>query len=662
MKHGKYLLILVFLFAPLFIHAQSSTLTDGLVGHWKFDSINALVTPDASGTGNTGTVGANSRLVSGKFGQALRMDLGGSQQFMATKNSFGSPQWSISAWVNPDVPIETAAPYSGAYTFFSADQSATDKPQMFVVTRGDVRTSITKIGSYSFENNPGWHHIVITYDNTSLTTYVDGTVRGSIPFANVLASNIKRYIGTNAGPAKGQIFVGSIDETRLYNRVLSTAEISMLYNNTISSPTPTVTKIPVITTGTVRFAVIGDYGKDNAGELSVSNLVKSWNPDFIITLGDNNYPDGSASTIENTIGKYYGDYIYHDKAPYTSSATVNRFFPSLGNHDWYTAKASAYLNYFSLPGNERYYDYVIGPVHFFAVDSDPNEPDGITATSVQANWLKTKLANSKSKWKVVYFHHPPYGSGGHHGGTPSMQWPFKAWGASIVLSGHEHSYERLQVDGLTYFVNGLGGAGPYAFAATPVAGSQVRYSAELGAQLVEATDKSISFKFYNIKGVLIDTHTISANPSDADLDGVTDGNDLCPGTPPNLRSQINTAGCIKPKVTVFDIKPTFESLLRTLIDFELGKKNVAKIKYTQPVTVFRDTDQIDLDANVVISNKRVEVKSTNAPELNKPAVITFYGITEKTPRIMKDGVECKAPQCVITSNVGGVVTVTVSGF
>ncbi len=151
-------------------------------------------------------------------------------------------------------------------------------------------------------------------------------------------------------------------------------------------------------------------------------------------------------------------------------------------------------------------------------------------------------------------------------------------------------------------------------------------------------------------------------PVDTDRDGVYDPNDLCPGTPATLRTQINAYGCIKPKVSVFDIKPTFESNVRNLIDLELGRTNVAKIKYTQPVSIYRDNEQLDLDSNVLITNKRIEVKSTATPELNKPAVITFYGVTEKNPKILRDGVECKAPQCVITSNVGGVVTVTVSGF
>src|ERR1041385_3886659 len=104
----------------------------------------------------------------------------------------------------------------------------------------------------------------------------------------------------------------------------------------------------------IRFAVIGDYGFAGQPELDVSNLVKSWNPDFVITTGDNNYENGAASTIDQNIGQYYHEFISPYTGAYGSGDTVNRFFPSLGNHDWVTTGATPYLNYFTLPGNERY--------------------------------------------------------------------------------------------------------------------------------------------------------------------------------------------------------------------------------------------------------------------------------------------------------------------
>ena len=152
-------------------------------------------------------------------------------------------------------------------------------------------------------------------------------------------------------------------------------------------------------------------------------------------------------------------------------------------------------------------------MHLFAVDSDPREPNGTTSTSAQAMWLQSKLAASSMRWKLVYFHHPPYSAGHCCGGSlaaPYMQWPFQAWGASAVLSGHAHSYERIVLDhGLPYIVNGLGGA-DLTELGLPVPGTQMQYNADFGALLVIATTADITFQFITRTGKVIDTYTILA--------------------------------------------------------------------------------------------------------------------------------------------------------
>jgi len=278
----------------------------------------------------------------------------------------------------------------------------------------------------------------------------------------------------------------------------------------VATTVPTVTAVPSTTPLPAQdvFAVIGDFGLGGQAEADVAALVHSWKPDFIITVGDDNYPSGAADTIDAHIGQYYHDYISPYTGKYGAGADLNRFFPTLGNHDWSTAGAKPYLDYFSLPGNERYYDFVWGPVHFFALDSDENEPDGVNEASVQAKWLQQALSASTSRWNVVYFHHAPYSSGVMHGSTTWMRWPFAAWGADVVLSGHEHTYERLSVDGIPYFVNGLGGGAIYSFG-NSLPESQKRYDANYGAMLVDASLAEMSFKFYNRTGTLIDSYQLT---------------------------------------------------------------------------------------------------------------------------------------------------------
>lgn len=255
----------------------------------------------------------------------------------------------------------------------------------------------------------------------------------------------------------------------------------------------------------IRFAVIGDYGVDTAAELAVSQMVKTnFQPDFIITTGDNYY--GTPDQIDTDIGKYYSDYIGHYLGAFGPGAITNKFYPALGNHDWQTNGYTTYLNYFTLPGNERYYDFVIGPVHFYMLNSDIHEPDGNTNGSVQAAWLSNRLAAATAPWKIVVLHHPPYSSTSSI--TPSSQWPFQKWGANLVLSGHAHNYERFSLTNFPYIVNGLGGAGLQAFG-TPLPGSLVRYSTYYGAMLVTADSLQATFQFYSASGSqLIDTLTL----------------------------------------------------------------------------------------------------------------------------------------------------------
>lgn len=259
--------------------------------------------------------------------------------------------------------------------------------------------------------------------------------------------------------------------------------------------------------GDVTLAVIGDFGDVGQPEADVANLVHSWNVDYVLTTGDNNYPSGAASTIDANIGQYYQQYIGSYTGSYGPGAAQNRFFPVPGNHDWNTANLQPYLDYFSLPGNERYYDIELGPVHLFALDSDSQEPDGRTAASIQGNWLQTELANSSAPWKLVTLHHPPYSSSTNHGSDPTMQWPFAAWGATAVLAGHDHTYERLQQEGIPYFVNGLGGRSIYPLG-NPVPGSIVRYNLDYGAMRLEANPHCLNFSFYSRDGSLIDSITL----------------------------------------------------------------------------------------------------------------------------------------------------------
>ena len=291
------------------------------------------------------------------------------------------------------------------------------------------------------------------------------------------------------------------------------------------------------------FAVIGDYGSGTAAEESVATMISLWSPDFIVTTGDNSY---GSNPIDFNIGQFYSNYIGAYTGVYGQGSDTNRFLPSPGNHDYSDGGGfGAYLNYFTLPGegvsssmtsgNERYYDIVMGPIHFFIVNSNYQEPDGNDDVSFQAQWLESQLATSSAPWKIVVMHHAPYSSSTSHGSTPVMQWPYEEWGADLVLAGHDHTYERIHRDDdgdgnqFIYFVNGLGGRSIYGFPYSGfVEGSAVRYNGNYGAMLVEGTADWLRCSFWSISdfpsGILIDSITLVNKDFCCNLAGDADSN------------------------------------------------------------------------------------------------------------------------------------------
>jgi len=272
------------------------------------------------------------------------------------------------------------------------------------------------------------------------------------------------------------------------------------------------------------FAVVGDYGVHRKQVLAVAKLCKSWDASFVVSVGDNYYSSVGGSGSDryyNSAGWAYGKWmaaVPKHRGKVVGTSKVNAFFPALGNEDYnLNSSVKPYRDYFTLPGkgftstsgNERYYDFVVGRVHFFMVDSDPREPKGVSAGSAQARWLRRALASSESSWNVVVEHHPPYTSC-VFGLSPYMRWPYKKWGADLVLSGHAHVYERVVHDGLTYVDDGLGGASLHPFG-SKIAGSKVRFNGDFGAMRGIVQGRKLTFEFRTVGGRLVDRFVLPAH-------------------------------------------------------------------------------------------------------------------------------------------------------
>ena len=275
----------------------------------------------------------------------------------------------------------------------------------------------------------------------------------------------------------------------------------------------------------VRFAVIGDYGVNNQTAGRVAAMVRAWQPDFIVTVGDNSYGKTTISrdAFQEDVVKYYGEYIL---APHEDPEGDNtRFFPSLGNHDYKSdgsgvalGRVEDYNHTFAVPagpGGHNYYQFARGPVRFFALDSNQNPAwTGWKHDSPQAKWWRAAISTAREPWKVVFFHHSPYHSSQPHAEDTRMRaWRFETSGVTAVLAGHAHVYERVMVGNVPFITNGLGGARIHTFGPQPVAGSEIRYpfpstatekKGLYGALFVEASNTAITFEFWNLKGQKID--------------------------------------------------------------------------------------------------------------------------------------------------------------
>jgi 3',5'-cyclic AMP phosphodiesterase CpdA len=192
----------------------------------------------------------------------------------------------------------------------------------------------------------------------------------------------------------------------------------------------------------VRFAIIGDTGTGERAQyetgamLARSHAVFTF--DFVIMLGDNMY--GSERPQ---------DFVRKFELPYKALHDLKiPFYAALGNHD---DPNQRFYKPFNMNG-ERYYTFKKQSVRFFALDSNYMDRD-------QLAWLERELEMSGSDWKIAFFHHPLYSSGGTHGSEVDLRQQveplFLKYGVSVVFAGHEHFYERIRPQkGIQYFTVG----------------------------------------------------------------------------------------------------------------------------------------------------------------------------------------------------------------
>jgi hypothetical protein len=180
-----------------------------------------------------------------------------------------------------------------------------------------------------------------------------------------------------------------------------------------------------------------------------------------------------------------------------------KFYASLGNHD----DAATQQNYklFNMNG-ERFYSFKPqNGVRFFALDSN-------YVDKKQLDWLEKELAASGSEWKIMFFHHPLYSSGETHGSAELqrdlLEPIFVKHGVNLVLTGHEHFYERIKPQkGIQYFIIGNSAKlrkGDLKKSELTLYGTDREYA----FMLMEIVGDELFFQTINEKGATIDVGSV----------------------------------------------------------------------------------------------------------------------------------------------------------
>ncbi|MDQ4121592.1 MAG: metallophosphoesterase [Acidobacteriota bacterium] len=277
-----------------------------------------------------------------------------------------------------------------------------------------------------------------------------------------------------------------------FNSVL--AQPSSYSQPTASSPKITLT-LPN-RKDSVRFLAIGDTGRGNKEQNELAQVMLEYHGgfpyEFVLMTGDNIYGKEKAADMKAKFEDVY--------KPILEKGV--KFYASLGNHD---ESNQRFYEHFNMEG-EEYYRIKKGDVSFYALNSNYMDKR-------QIKWLEEKLSGDTSKWKIAFFHHPPYSSGGRHGSSEDIREIveplFIKYNVSAVFAGHEHFYERIKPQkGIHYFITGAGGKIAKGDVKDRSPLTAKAYDQDLSFMLLEVVGDEMHFQVISRTGATVDSGII----------------------------------------------------------------------------------------------------------------------------------------------------------
>lgn len=249
----------------------------------------------------------------------------------------------------------------------------------------------------------------------------------------------------------------------------------------------------------VRFLVIGDTGTGSSKQLEVANVMQRFRQmfpfEFVLMVGDNMYGSEKAADYKLKFENIYKPLLDQQV----------KFYAALGNHD---ESNQRFYEFFNMEGQE-YYRFKKGNASFYALNSNYMEKK-------QVDWLNEKLAADTATWKIAFFHHPPYSSGGAHGSDTKLREVvepiFVKNGVDVVFTGHEHFYERIKPQhGIYYFISGSGGKLRKGDIRKGSPLTDKAFDTDMSFMLLEIDDNQMHYQVVSRTGETVDSGVI-ANP------------------------------------------------------------------------------------------------------------------------------------------------------
>ncbi|WP_404370312.1 discoidin domain-containing protein [Corallococcus coralloides] len=338
-------------------------------------------------------------------------------------------------------------------------------------------------------------------------------------------TNLTSSVSAGVSGTRHAVKLSNLSAGRTYGYVVEACGTRTGLRSFQTSTTSSATK--------AHFTAMGDFGTGGSMQAKVMAVMNTpqWRSELLLALGDNAYPDGTDAEFQA-----------HLFTPMAGLLREVPMFATPGNHEYVTNQAQPYLDNMYLPANnpqgtERYYSFDWGPVHFISLDS--NCAVGLASAdrctlSAQKAWAESDLAANTRPWTVAFFHHPSWSSG-EHGSQLTMRRQFgplfEKYGVDLVLTGHDHDYERSKPmygdtvasstqRGIPYLVVGSGGATLRPFPSSQPAWTALRDNQAYGFLDVTVDGGTLTARLITSGNTVRDTLTLKKTLAKAAARGV----------------------------------------------------------------------------------------------------------------------------------------------